>query len=107
MADKTQDVFGLFNPATGALTALRTNDPSAPSLPLPTAGQVQALAGLTGGVLSAVTYDGGGRLTGYTRDGIAHTIDWTNGLAPVISNATGAPSRTITLDGSGRVTGIV
>lgn len=104
---KTQDVFGLFDPTTGALTALRTNDPASPSLALPTAGQVQALAGLTGGILSAVTYDGSGRLTGYSRDGIAHTISWANSLAPVISNATGAPSRTITLDGSGRVTGIV
>lgn len=96
---KRQDVYGQFDRDTGAVVALRTLDPAAPFQPLPTTAQVQALGGLA---FTGMTYDGGGRLTGYVRNGVAHVVTWTDATHCTIGNGTGAPDRIVTLDGVGR-----
>lgn len=55
--------------------------------------------------ISSATYDGSGRLTGYTRQGVAHTVSYPSSTTVVVSNTTGA-EREVTLDGSGRVQAI-
>lgn len=55
--------------------------------------------------ISGATYDGSGRLTGYTRQGVAHTVSYPSSTTVVVSNTTGA-EREVTLDGSGRVQAI-
>jgi len=68
-----------------------------------TANAVQALVAVAG--LSGATYDGSGRLTGYTRQGVVHTVSYPSSTTVVVSNTLGA-EREVTLDGSGRVQAI-
>ena len=65
--------------------------------------QIQSLVSQAG--ISGATYDGSGRLTGYTRQGVAHTVSYPSSTTVVVSNTTGA-EREVTLDGSGRVQAI-
>lgn len=71
-----------------------------------TGEEMTALRSAMTGQFSGATYDGSGRLTGFSRAGIAHTVSYPNSTTAVISNASGI-TRTVTIDGSGRVTAIV
>jgi len=55
--------------------------------------------------ISGATYDGSGRLTGYIRQGVVHTVSYPSSTTVVVSNTLGA-EREVTLDGSGRVQAI-
>lgn len=60
---------------------------------------------VSGAGLSGATYDGSGRLTSYTRQGVVHTVSYPSSTTVVVSNTLGA-EREVTLDGSGRVQAI-
>lgn len=68
--------------------------------------EAAAVASATAGTFADATYDGSGRLTSFTRGGIAHTVTYGSGTA-TIANGSGAPSRVVSFDGSNRVTAIV
>lgn len=71
-----------------------------------TADEVSLIRGVVSQAgISGATYDGSGRLTGYTRQGVAHTVSYPSSTTVVVSNTTGA-EREVTLDGSGRVQAI-
>ena len=65
-----------------------------------------ALQSLLFGTFTGGTYDGEGRLVSYYRNGILHTVDYTDPLNPVISNSQGQ-IRSVSLDGDGRVVAVV
>lgn len=76
--------------------------PSNPSGTL-TADEVQQVrASVSGAGKSGITYDGSGRMSGYTQAGIAYTITYPTSSTMVIAG--GGAQRTVTLDGSNRVT---
>lgn len=78
-------------------------NPASQSMEGPFGSAVSSLVSADG--ISGATYDGLGRLTGYTRQGVAHVVSYPSGTAVVISNTTGA-EREVTLDGDGRVQAI-
>ena len=56
--------------------------------------------------ISAVTYDGSNRCTGYTSNDVTYTITgW--GTSTVTITGSDLSVRTVTLDGSGRIVGVV
>jgi hypothetical protein len=58
--------------------------------------------------LSGVTYDGSDRVTGYTKEGVAHVVTYPNSTTIVDTPAAGSllKIQTTTLDVSGRVTAV-
>jgi hypothetical protein len=54
--------------------------------------------------LSAVSYDGANKVTGFTVGGVIYTVTYPAGQIVVTGN--NGTVRTITLDGSGRISGM-
>jgi len=66
-------------------------------------GAGNVVPGASAAALSAVTYDGSNRVTGYTLGGVAYVVAYPSSTSITITG--GGKVTTITLDGSGRVVG--
>lgn len=88
----------------GSLVEATVSVDTAPGL---SASQRAGSASLVSGAgISGVTYDGSSRVSGYTVNGVAHTVTYPTSTSAVITNTLGAV-RNVTFDGSGRVTAII
>lgn len=79
--------------------------PWAVDIPL-TAQQAAIAALVSGDEIPSVTYNGAGKVSGFTSDGVAHTITYPDANTITITNSLGA-SRTVAVNNAGRVVAAV
>jgi hypothetical protein len=100
------EIVKKINDSTGVCEELVDSNGASLSSVFLTPPQVAATQALVSGDgISGATYDGSGRLTGYTKQGVAHVVSYPSSTTVVVSNSLGT-AREVTLDSAGRVLAI-